>query len=190
MGLIRFLRGIVDRKEEDRVVLDISGVGVEVFTDAFTMESLQEGEEAVLYTVLVWGEEPKLYGFQDEKKRELFIKLIGVSKLGPKTAMRIISSADFEFIVSAIVSGNSEQLSKVPGIGRKMADRIVTELKDSFKGFEVVEGEGAFLEALEALKALGFSAKEAAEALKKVRRKGRDSAELIKEALNVLMMKR
>ena len=186
--MIRFLKGKISEIGEGYVVVEVNGFGLEIMSDEMTLSTLKEGQEVFLHTVLIFGEEPKIYGFSNSEKRALFLKLLQVSKLGPKTALKMLSSVDAGTLVSLIISGDVESLSKIPGVGRRTAERIVAELKDSLKEFEAAEKD--VFEAIEALKALGYSASEASSAVREVVREGMDVSQIIKEALNVLMRRK
>ncbi len=183
--MIRFLRGKVSSVEKDHIILDTGVFGFEVYLDEESLSTLNEGDDVLIYTYLSLGDDPKIFGFTDEKKRELFIKLISVSKLGPKTAVKILG-AGVDRIVKMIKSEDVAGLSSLPGIGKRTAERIVVELRDEIKDIEVEQENELVSEAVEALKALGFSAKESYEAVKLVKDKG-DLSEMIKEALSILM---
>ena len=183
--MIRRISGKVVNLAQESVVVDVCGFGVEVFCTKGTLDSLRVGEDAMLFTTLVFGDDPRIYGFLDEKEQKVFEKLMKVSKVGPKTALKMMSSSDLDMLISMIKSGDHEALSKLPGIGRKTAERIIVELKKEFEGFDVEETTG-FSDALDALVALGYSLREATQAIKNVARPGMRVEEIIKEALRVL----
>jgi Holliday junction DNA helicase RuvA len=183
--VIRRIRGKVIEVLKDRAVIDVSGFGVEVFCDEGTLNEFDVSDEVFLYTIVTFGEEPRIFGFSDERKLRVFEKLLKVSKIGPKVAIRILSSAEPDMIVSAIKTEDVESLSKLPGIGTKTAERIVTELKKEFEDFEVMEIRG-FSQAVEALEALGYSFKEASRAIREISKPGMSLEDLIKEALKKL----
>lgn len=186
--MVRFLKGKVFSIEKDRIVFETGNFGFEVFLDEESVASLNEGDEIIIYTYFSFGDDPRIYGFTEERKRELFMKLISVSKLGPKTALKLMS-AGVDRIVSMIRSGDVEGLSALPGIGKRTAERIIVELKGKMEDFEVEAKDVEVSEAIEALKGLGFSAKEAYNAVKMVKNKG-DLSDMIKEALSILMERR
>lgn len=183
--MIRNIRGKVIEKGRESVVVDVCGFGIEVFCTQGIIERVKEGEKVELKTVVIFGEDPKVFGFEKEEERRVFEKLMGVSKVGPKTAMKIVSSSDLDVLVSAIKAGDVNALSKLPGIGKKTAERIVAELRGEFEDFEV-EGIEGFSDAVEALQALGYSFSEASRAIREVAKKGMDVREMIREALRVL----
>ncbi len=190
--MIKQLKGKVIEKGENTVVLEVNGIGFEIIVDESCITSLSCDEDVVLKTVLVWGDEPKLYGFCTEEKREVFLKLLSVSKLGPKTAIKILSRVSVGELVKLIVTGDVDTLAQLPGVGRKTADRIIAELKDRLELPSTTEDSRLkdFMDAVEALKSLGYTQREAMEAVEKAKDKAENVADLIKEALQVLMMRR
>ena len=183
--MIRRLSGKVIEIGEESVVVDVCGFGLEVFCSKGTLESIKVEEDVLLLTTFVFGDEPKIYGFLDEREQRVFEKLMKVSKIGPKTALRMLSSSDLDMLISMIKSGDHTALSKLPGIGKKTAERIVVELKKEFEDFEVEETTG-FSDALDALIALGYSSREATQAIKSVAKPGMRVEAMIKEALKIL----
>ena len=183
--MIRAIRGRVLEKGRESIVVDVCGFGIEVFCTQGIVENVEEGEEIELKTVVIFGEDPKIFGFEREEERRVFEKLMSVSKVGPKTAMKIVSSSDLEILVGAIKNGDVDTLSRLPGIGKKTAERIVAELRGEFEDFDA-EGIEGFSDAVDALQALGYSFSEASDAIRKVAKKGMDVREMIREALRVL----
>ncbi|MCD6449451.1 MAG: Holliday junction branch migration protein RuvA [Thermotogaceae bacterium] len=183
--MIRYMKGKISSVNKDHIVIDTGTFGFEIYLDEESLSVLNEGDDVLLYTYFSFGDEPRIYGFVDERKRELFIKLISVSKLGPKTALKILG-AGIDRIIKAIRSEDAAALASLPGIGKRTAERIIVELKDKVKDYKVEQESGLISEAIEALKALGFSSKESYEAVKSVKDK-RDLSEIIKAALNKLM---
>ncbi|KAF2959341.1 MULTISPECIES: Holliday junction branch migration protein RuvA [unclassified Thermotoga] len=163
-----------------------SGVVFEIVCDVQTSEEVEEGKECFLHTFLSVSQDGiTLYGFSNETKKELFLSLIKVSRLGPKTALKIISNEDAETLVAMIASQDVEGLSKLPGISKKTAERIVMELKDEFESAGIKDMR-IYHESLEALVSLGYPEKQAREAVKHVYKEGMKTSELIKEALKFL----
>ncbi len=183
--MIRRIHGKVIEINDESIVVNVCGFGVEVFCTKRVLEDLKLDDEVSLLTTTVFGEEPRIYGFLDDKERRVFEKLMRVSKIGPKTALKMLSSSDLEMLISMIKSGDHASLSKLPGIGKKTAERIIVELKKEFEDFDVKEMVG-FSDALEALIALGYSSSKAMKAIKSVARPGMSIEEIIKEALRVI----
>jgi|SRR3989344_2175604 len=189
--MITHIQGIVLDKAERSAVIIVGGLGYKVFLTGTTMEKLQKGKEISLWTHLAVREDSQtLYGFPDRDELYFFELLISISGIGPKTALGILNVSSVSNIRKAISTGDTSHLTKVSGIGKKIADKIVLELKGKF-GAESTDGaDSVFLrdevDALEALKAIGFGHKEAREALKSVDQSVTDTGERVKKALKIL----
>jgi len=198
--MIAFLRGKLAFVEGQTLTLEVNGVGYSLLVPTSVTAKLPEiGEEIFIYTYLVLRDDNvQLYGFLSKEELFLFTKMLGVSGIGPKNALSVISTYDPDEISSIIVNKDTADLSKVPGIGRKTADRIILELKDKLKTIDkkvagkklsehYIENSAAG-EAIEGLKVLGYSNKEAKEAVYKAieAEELNDTAELIKKALKYL----
>lgn len=187
--MITHLKGTIIDKEERAVVIDVAGIGYKVFATEATVAALKEGSAASLWTHLAVREDSQtLYGFTTKDELNFFELLISsVSGIGPKTALGILGVSSVANIRKAVSTGDTSHLTKVSGIGKKMAEKIVVELKGKF-GAE--ESSGISLrdevDALEALKALGFKHGEAREALKEVDPAITDTGERVKKALKIL----
>lgn len=174
-------------------VLDVGGVGYKVFVTDDTLHSLKAGSKAVFLTHLAVREDAlDLYGFIHKKEKDFFELLIGVSGIGPKSALNILSLVSADALMTAIQTGSVAHLVKVSGIGKKTAEKIVLELKDKLGGVsgEAAEGLAAGMssdmDAILALQALGYDADDAREALKKVGKDVSDIGAKVKAALKVL----
>ena len=175
-----YLNGTVVHIAPYLAVIDCGGVGYACKTTNYTLASLTKGENAKLYTYLHVREELfEIYGFSTENELNCFQMLIGVSGVGPKAALAILSSITPERLVTAIITGEEKVLTGAPGVGKKIAQRVILELKDKLsKGQLTTTGEsyggsGAALipenkhsEASAALAVLGYSTAEINEALK------------------------
>ncbi len=131
--MIAFLVGTIEEKRENSLIMDVNGVGYELIISNNTLASLpMEGETAKVLTYLQVGENVGvcLYGFATEEEKELFMKLITVSGVGPKSAITVLSGMKISDLLVSIVSGDSNALSKIKGLGKKSAERICLELKD------------------------------------------------------------
>lgn len=187
--MITHLTGTVIDKEERSIVLDVHGVGYKVFVTGNTMETIKDGKEISLWTHLAVREDSQtLYGFPTKDELYFYELLISsVSGVGPKTALGILNVSSADNIRRAVSSGDTSHLTKVSGIGKKMADKIVLELKGKF---EAQDSAGISLrdevDALEALKALGFKHNEARDALKEVDPTITDTGARVKKALKLL----
>jgi Holliday junction DNA helicase RuvA len=173
------LRGPVEDKGEGWVVVTVGGLGVLASVPASTSDDLTVGQPAALYTHLHVREDAlQLFGFASREDLTLFEHLISVSGVGPRVALGLLSALDAAQLATAIVSGQSNELRKVPGVGQKTAERIVLDLRDKVQppaaGVDVAprgkpsEAETADRDVIAALMALGYSQNEAAEAAAKL----------------------
>ncbi|HEY0908263.1 MAG TPA: Holliday junction branch migration protein RuvA [Candidatus Paceibacterota bacterium] len=188
--MITHIRGTVIDKEERAVVVDVNGLGYKVFATANTIDSLKEGKEASLWTHLAVREDAQtLYGFPAKDELHFFELLISsVSGIGPKTALGILNVSSVSNIRKAVSTSDTSHLTKVSGIGKKMAEKIVLELKGKF-GAESADAGISLrdeVDALEALKALGYKHNDAREALKEIDPSITDTGERVKKALKTL----
>ena len=189
--MIAHMRGTVLDKAERSAVIAVGGLGYKVFATTVTMEKLREGKEISLWTHLAVREDSQtLYGFLDRDELHFFELLISISGIGPKTALGILNVSSVSNIRKAVSTGDTSHLTKVSGIGRKMADKIVLELKGKF-GMESADAADSAslrdeIDALEALEALGYGHREAREALKAVEKSITDTGERVKKALKLL----
>ncbi len=173
--MIHRLRGQLVEKDMEGVVIDVGGVGYRTSTSAATLRALPSiGEECVLHTRMVVREDAMLlFGFADRGERAAFDSLTAVSKVGPKLALSILSAMGPQEVAEAVGRGDVVKLASVPGLGRKTAERLVLELRGkNLAAFDpgILGGDvgGPYVEAREALTALGYSMEEAEKALKEV----------------------
>ena len=166
--MIVYVRGTLAEKEPARVVIEAAGVGYELLIPLSTYERLpREGQEVKLLAYHCVREDDEiLFGFSSTEERELFAKLTGVSGVGPKIALAILSGGSVGEISFAIASGNAKRISSVKGVGKKTAEKICIELKDKVNAIEALaatDRKGAsgaapmLRDAILALSALGFS---------------------------------
>ncbi|AHF07482.1 Holliday junction branch migration protein RuvA [Desulfitobacterium metallireducens] len=194
--MIGMLRGKVWEIQTDKLVLDVQGTGYLLTVAYGLLSKLHSGQELVLYThVVLREEELSLYGFSSLAEKEIFLQMLTVSGIGPKAALSILSTLGLTQAQSAIAGENLTMLTKVPGIGKKTAQRLVLELREKFKGkvgsgesYISLEGTGIQSEAVETLLALGFSLEEAKKALAQILTEGRELSveEQVKEALGAI----
>lgn len=188
--MIAQLKGTIEHKDLRFLVLDVSGVGYKVFATSDTIESAKIGEVKKYWIHQVVREDAQdLYGFNTKDDQDFFELLIGISGIGPKTALGILNLATLPTLKRAVVSGDSSYLTKVSGIGKKNAEKIVLELKDKLIAvFDEEENQSAenHNDSLEALKSLGYSEREAREALKKIPANISDTSESVRQALKIL----
>src|SRR3989338_6797891 len=169
MDMIGYLKGMLIRQDLKSVVLDVSGVGYKIYTNATPLEK-DKGKITELWTYLAVRENAlDLYGLKNKEELGFFELLITVSGIGPKSAMAIMSVASLSNLRHAITSEDTSHLTKVSGIGKKNAEKIVLELKNKLVGLsaDTAQSLSGDVDALEALKSLGYSEREAREALKK-----------------------
>jgi len=186
--MISHLRGTVIDREERSAVIEAGGIGYKVFMTGQTLDRLHEGKEASLWTHLAVREDAHtLYGFSQKDELTFFELLISISGIGPKTALGILNVSSVDAIRTAVSTGDTSHLTKVSGIGKKLADKIVLELKGKFDaGKDSSLSLRDEVDALEALKALGFNHKDAREALKEVDQSVTNTGERVKKALKIL----
>lgn len=168
--MIAMLRGEVAQVEENAVIIEVGGFGLRVQIPAPLRVRLQVGTVILLYTHLVVREDSwSLYGFETQAERDLFTLLLGVDGVGPRTALALLSGASLEMIQRAVLSENAELLGRLPGVGRKTAQKIVLHLRDRLKPLTALESMAGMSEAdsevLAALTALGYSVVEAQTAI-------------------------
>ena len=189
--MISKVTGTVSGINEKYAVIDVGGLGYKVFMMPDTLAKLREGDHASLFTYLAVRENAlDLYGFTTSDELSFFELLLDVSGIGPKSALGILSVASTEALTQAIGTGDTSYLTKVGGIGRKTAEKIVLELRDKLKGnVNHKETSGALRtesDIMEALKSLGYSQNEARDALKEVPADIVGTNARIKEALKIL----
>lgn len=174
-------------------IVSVGGIGYKVAATREVLTSLAEGADAALWTHMAVRESAHdLYGFKTEEELRFFELLLTVSGIGPKSALAILDIATVETLRSAVAGGNASYLTKVSGIGRKTAEKIVLELRDKVGTFE--DGSSRTLsgdeEALEALRALGYTPSEARDAVRKVSSDIETGNARLREALKILGGKR
>ena len=189
--MIATLSGKVAEKHGQMVVLEVGGVGYGLFVSFEDSVALKINEQAKLYVYESVRENSyELFGFRNQESKKLFEQLLTVKGVGPKMALAILSIAGLQQVRQSIAAGDIKFISQANGVGRRVAERVVVDLKDKV-GLAADEAATEFLttpaadpsdEALQGLVALGFSVQDAAEALKKVDKK-LPPPERIKEAL-------
>ena len=192
-----YIRGIVSDIAADRAVIEAAGVGYELFAGRKTLEKLILGEEAKLFTHLHLAEGVQaLYGFYSQEEREMFRRLIGITRVGPKLAISVLSVMEPADVISAVITDNPAAFDQVQGMGRKMAQRVILELKEQVKDTPLPSGkagqaatvnvaENIRAEAVQALVALGYDGLTASRAVSAVE-EARNVEELITRALRQL----
>ena len=187
--MISSLSGTIRHKDLNTLVVDVSGVGYKVFVTTETALEITPSSPIFLWTHLVVRETAlELFGFLDKETLDIFELLITISGIGPKTALGILNVATPTMLRQAVASADTSYLTRVSGIGKKNAEKIVLELKDKLKitkddSTVDTRTEG---DALEALVSLGYSERDAREALKRVSKETEGASERVKAALRLL----
>ena len=178
--MIALLRGTLAYKSIDHVIVDVGGVGYRLFIPLSTFYSLPESGDVSLFTHTHVREDAlMLYGFLSMEEKELFGTLIGISGIGPKLAINILSHSAVDELKTAIVGGDIKRLSSLPGIGKKTAERLVLELKDKIDAPPPSAGDAAkpsgapsqqdaFDDVISALVNLGYKENQARKVLEKM----------------------
>ena len=158
-----YITGIVDEILTDRAVLEAGGVGYELFCSAMTLKRLRAGQKERLYTHLHLAEGiMALYGFYEPEEKDMFRRLLSVTRVGPKLALAVLSLLTPSDVATAIVTNNAAAFDRVPGMGRKTAQRVLLELKERVETSEMLAGNGSLdapdlrTEAVAALVSLGY----------------------------------
>lgn len=196
--MIGWLNGqIVDKQQPGKLVLDVNGVGYDVETSLNTFFQVEGSNKTIglhIHTV-VREDALLLYGFLDKQERALFRALIKVNGVGPKLAMAILSSISPSEFIQCIHQENAALLTKLPGIGKKTAERLIVEMRDSIKQFGQVTSDSVSKpmnlmrsqdEAISALEALGYKPQEASKVVNKIDDGIKSCEQLIREALQIL----
>jgi Holliday junction DNA helicase RuvA len=173
--VIASVRGEVIDIALDHAVIEAAGVGYKVMATPSTLAALRRGAETRLITAMIVREDSMtLYGFGDSEARDLFLTLLGVSGVGPKIALATLAVHDAQALRQALADGDVTALTRVPGIGKRGAERLVLELRDKIgpvgasAGGSAIGGHAVRAPVVEALVGLGFAAKQAEEATDKV----------------------
>jgi Holliday junction DNA helicase RuvA len=197
--MIAHLKGQLTYKSPEYTIVDVNGVGYQVFTPLSTYYALPSSGQTVSLMIhtRVREDELKLFGFLTEEEQTIFQKLITINKVGPRLALGILSGMSPEDLLSAVMNNDAAKLSTIPGVGKKTAERLTMEMKDKLADMALTmehqpdsgPTQGFYDDALSALLNLGYKKPEAEKALKTIyNQNGKDASleELIKESLNVL----
>ena len=200
--MFHYISGTVTELLPSLAVVDCGGVGFEINTSAYTLHRLKAGEKAMLYTYVHIREDVfEIYGFSEKTEKRCFEMLLGVSGVGPKAALSILSVNTPEGLIMAIVTGDEKSITAAAGVGKRIAQRVILELKDKIaKEAEEVSfadpptfsaapsGERSKLgDASAALATLGYSGPEINAALKNVSAEELTVEQIIKAALKQMM---
>ena len=199
--MLYYVKGTVAHLAPNLAVIDCGGVGYACRTTSYTLSALQAGQEGKLYTHLNVREDAmELYGFATENERSCFQMLLAVSGVGPKAALSILSATTPEGLATAIITGNEKALMVAQGIGKKIAQRILLELKDKLAKGQLPAAEESYggtgitvipqdklSEATAALAVLGYQPGEIAAVLKGIDLDGLALEEIIRQALKKMV---
>ena len=187
--MISYISGNIIHKDlKYVVVLTSSGLGYKVFTTVEVMNTIKEGSDQVFWIHSVVREDAfDLYGFVDRSTIEFFELLLTISGIGPKSALGILSTASVSSLKEAVITGETAYITKVAGIGKKVAEKIVLELKGKVTNIgDETFTQNSDVDAIEALKSLGYTHKESKEVLEGISKDIKDSGEKVKAALRIL----
>ena len=190
--MIGRLEGMLRERRPPWLLVDVAGVGYELEAPMTTFYSLPSvGEAVVLHTHLAVREEvPRLYGFARRAERDTFRRLLRVSGVGGKVALALLSGLDADGLARCVRAGDAGGLARIPGIGKKTAERLLLELRDRLPGAGSAGGEvpeEPRAEAVAALAALGFSTNEAQRRVSAVDAAGLDSEAIVRAALRAVV---
>jgi Holliday junction DNA helicase RuvA len=194
--MFAYIKGTLEFKSNDYVVIDVGGVGYKIFTPFTTIEKLgQIGETVKVHTYYYVREDNiSLYGFYSQEELRMFELLISVSGIGAKSANAILANITPSKFALSVITNDIKELTKLPGIGAKSAQRIILELKDKLKTNEMIDDTGFEIkgnvdlnnnlgEAVSALQVLGYAERDAKKAVTSIDTTGLNVEEIIKKAL-------
>lgn len=192
--MYEYIKGKVTEICENNLVLESYGIGYLLFVSLNTLTDIKQNEDVKLYVYEhIREDEYTLYGFYTKEERQVFRELLGVTGIGPKVAMNILSKFTIRELINYITLGDEKALSSVPGIGKKTANRMILELKDKFKDMPLIEHEeiivvgkednGVRDDGIAALVSLGFDYHQASQLIDKAYIPEINLEELIKKAL-------
>ena len=180
--MIAYIKGTLEEKGIDSIVVEADGVGYEILTGSYVIQELPplHDEVKIITYMDVKEDSMRLFGFLSSQEKTLFKQLLSVSGVGPKGALSILNELGPDNLVAAIIAGDSKAISKANGIGAKTAQKVVLELRDSVSLEDSIfdtdssvsrstfRSEGAVMEAVEALGALGYSSSEAMKSVRSI----------------------
>ncbi len=198
--MISYIKGKLEAKNLDNVIVEIGGIGYKIFMSATSMDRLGEvGTEVKVHTYMrVREDDISLYGFCTNEELKMFEQLLGVSGVGAKVALSILANISPSSFALAIITGDLNTLKSLPGIGAKSAQRMILELKDKMKTQEAIETEfipaktaiknDKAKDAIEALQVLGYARRDIDLAISKIDTNELSVEEIIKQGLKYLGM--
>jgi Holliday junction DNA helicase RuvA len=199
--MIGLLRGIIIEKQPPQLLLDVNGVGYEIDAPMSTFYHLPDiGQQVTLYTHFVVREDAQqLYGFYVREERSLFRTLLKVNGVGPRLALTVLSSIDPSEFVRCVVNNDTDSLVRIPGVGKKTAERLIIEMRDKVSNWHqnpmpelganktVHHQNQVTQDAVSALIALGYKPQEASRAVAKIDESNLTSEEVIRRALQEMV---
>lgn len=196
-----YIKGTLEDKSNTYIVVECMGIGYKIFMSNTSISNLGElGEKVKIYThYYVREDNISLYGFLSNEELRMFELLLGVSGVGAKSAIAMLSNITPSSFALAVISNDIAKLTKIPGIGAKSAQRIVLELKDKLKNEQAIEkaesvkekikDDTILSEAIDALQILGYNRKEIDKAIEKIQTENMSTEDIIRKALVVLSSK-
>lgn len=198
--MISYIKGEVVKKGIDYLIIENDGIGYYINTSFNTLKNLSEGDVSSVFTYMHIREDVlALYGFSKKDELEMFKKLISVNGIGPKAGLAVLSTYDINSVKVAILKDDVNAISKVPGIGKKTASKIILDLKDKVGSIEEIDSinlsdievindsiNNDIEDISKVLMTLGFSQLEAKKALENIDISGKTENQIIKEALKNL----
>ena len=185
-----YMKGKVEGRFEQGIVLEVSNIGYNIYMSESEIEKIDKKEEVKVYTYFDHKEDSmRLFGFLDEKKLVFFKKLLSVNGVGPKMAMGIIAVLSVESIATAIATDDVNVIKSAPGVGPKLAAKIIIELKDKISNDELVVKKNKVIkdknldEAIIALKVLGYTDKDISESIDEIEIENKSVQDIIKAFL-------
>lgn len=197
--LFYYLNGTVAGMEANLAVIDCGGVGYACYTTAYTQSRITVGRTVKLYTYCSIREDAvDIFGFATKEEKNCFERLLGVTGVGPKAALAILSSMNPEQFTLAVLTGDEKALTAAPGVGKKLAQRILLELKDKLSGDQLelagsvpagamAAAGGKVAEASAALAALGYTQSEIGASLRGVDAENLPVAEIVRQCLRAMV---
>ena len=192
--MIEYISGILIDKKSDFCIVDVNGLGYKINISTNTFNQLKKNNQNVKILIYfsVSENNQSLFGFYKKNEKELFMLLIGISGIGPKTAINMLSAVPVEEFKNRLIAGEVKMLTMLPGIGPKTARRIIVELKDKFVELNSedlpIESENNNIDAYYALKNLGYQSSKIKVVINKILGKNSNlkTEEIIKESLKLL----
>ncbi|EKE02922.1 MAG: Holliday junction DNA helicase [uncultured bacterium] len=184
--MFEYIKGLLVEADAQKAIIDVNGIGYKIFIPACIYPELLNKKDVLLYLSYVVKEDSHtLYGFLSKLQRNVFHLLTTISGIGPKTAISLLGHLNIENLHFAVTTGDVKSISRVPGIGRKTAERIILELKDKFKTLDTSliditanTKNSCALDAIAALMNLGYNSTQAGKAVKSVLESHTDQLEL------------